>query len=170
MGKQTELVTTLNEMVEESLYRPSKREKEAKAAYWVAIADDPFFSKEQARKREVAERLAGTKLASWDKPGFQDWFFNRAEFKVRLEYLFGLCLDAAEEILVNNDPKVQGARVQLIRALSELAGKVPHKQATIQVTNNTAISGAIDNMSREDLERYLAVQQPTLVLDSGETK
>lgn len=168
MGKQTELVTTLNEMVEESLYKPTKREKEAKAAYWVAIGDDPFFSKEQARKREVAERLAGTRLMAWEKPGFQEWFFNKTEFKIRLEYLFGLCLEAAEEILLNNDPKVQGARVQLIRALSELAGKVPHKQATIQVTNNTAISGAIDTMSREDLERYLAASNSTILLDSGE--
>jgi hypothetical protein len=60
-----------------------------------------------------------------------------------------------KEILVNNDPKVQGARVQLIRALSELAGKVPHKQASIKAAGTSALSSAIDNMDAAQLELYL---------------
>lgn len=158
MGRMSELGDLLSTAASELEFKPTKKDRELKARFWVRFSEDPFADRETYSKRAMAERLTGAKLTRWDEEGFADWFFNRDEHRHKIEYLFGLSLDAAEEILLNNDPKVQGARVQLIRALSELAGKVPHKQATIQVTNNTAISGAIDSMSKAELELYLSKQ------------
>jgi hypothetical protein len=135
-------------------YRPTKKDRLLKAKFWTIVSEDPFLDRATVMTRAGAENLLGTTLTSWSK-SFEEWFFNKQEYRYRQEYLFELALDAAEKVLLNDDPKCQGARVQLIRHISELAGKVPHKQATIQVTNNTAIAGRIDNMSREELERYL---------------
>jgi hypothetical protein len=157
------------EKVLEADYRPNRRERQAKAAFWSQVGDDPFVNVEAYRNGTKAnlEAYLRLKLPNWSND-FRDWFFNRQEHKHRVEYLFGLALDAAEEILVNNDPKVQGARVQLIRALSELAGKVPHKQASIQIQNNTIASGLIDTMSKEQLEAY--VGGTNLLLDAPTKK
>jgi hypothetical protein len=128
-----------------------------KSRFWVASADDPFFSIESFQTKVAVERfLGGARLYNWAQPGFKEWFFNKDSYRHKIDYLFGLALDAAEEILVNNDPKVQGARVQLIRALSEIAGRVPHKQAQIAIQTNTHVNAAIDRMSREELEKYVA--------------
>lgn len=155
MGKQTEFSTVV-EAIEEIAYKPTKRDRELKAKLWVAIQDDPFLDKDSyLNSRDAAEKAAGGKLTNWNTSGYKEWLFNKDENRQRLEYLFGLSLDAMEEILLNNDPKVQGARVQLIRALSELAGKVPHKQATIKASAGHALSSAIDSMDAAQLELYL---------------
>jgi hypothetical protein len=156
-------VSDLDTIIEQKLdtiYKPNRRDRELKAAFWNAMANDPFARADDFKDRATTERYLGKALANWNSDGFCEWFFNKDEHKHKIEYLFGIALDAAEEILLNNDPKVQGARVQLIRALSELAGKVPHKQAQVLIQNNTAISGAIDNMSREQLEQYVARALP----------
>ena len=164
-------MSDFQEVVEQALdadYRPNRKERQAKAAFWSQAADDPFMNVEayRAGTKGALEAYIGMKLPSWSED-FKAWFFNRQEHKHRVEYLFGLALDAAEEILLNNDPKVQGARVQLIRALSELAGKVPHKQAAIQIQNNTIASGLIDNMTKEQLEAYVGGQ---ILLDTPKLK
>lgn len=156
MGKQTEISEIVNQAIEDLVYKPTRRERELKAKLWVAIQDDPFLDKDSyLNSKEAAEKAAGGKLVNWNSPGYKEWLFNKDEHRQRLEYLFGLSLDAMEEILVNNDPKVQGARVQLIRALSELAGKVPHKQASIKAAGASALSSAIDSMDAAQLELYL---------------
>jgi hypothetical protein len=156
-------VSDLDNIIEQKLdtiYKPTRRDRELKAAFWQAIVSDPFAHAGDFKDKASVEKYLGKTVYNWNADGFHEWFFNKDEHKHKIEYLFGIALDAAEEILLNNDPKVQGARVQLIRALSELAGKVPHKQAQVLIQNNTAISGAIDNMSREQLEQYVAKALP----------
>lgn len=169
MGRQADLVETVEKLQDEILFKPSRRERELKAKFWYLVGNDPFLDpKVLTSSANSVRTFLGANLPNWDTPGFQDWFLNREEYRVRIEYLFGLSLDAMEEILVNNDPKVQGARVQLIRALAELAGKVPHKQANIQITANTAIANRIEGMNKEELEKYLG-NSPILTIDEKNT-
>lgn len=154
MSKQVEF-SEIQNLAADLDFKPSMRDREAKSKFWTRLVDDPFGDVEAYGTRDAAERLTGMKLSSWDKPGYKDWFFNKEEHKHRIEYLFHLALDAAEEVLLNSDPKAQGARVQLIKALSELAGKMPPRNGgAVQVQNN-ALSGAIAGMDKAQLELYV---------------
>lgn len=150
MARVPELKNAL-ETIEEVSYKPLPKDKELKAKYWIKAQDDPLFVSDLSRTKYNIERVLGNKLSNWDEPGFQDWFFNKDEHRQRIEFLFGLALDAAQDILLNTDPKVQGARVQVIKAMADLAGKVPKSQ--VQVNN---VHASINGMSQEQLEGFLA--------------
>lgn len=149
MARVPELKTAL-ETIEEISYKPLPKDKELKARYLVKASDDPLQTTDLHQNRHHIERLIGAKLPNWEEPGFQDWFFNRDEHRQKLEHLFSLALDAAQDILLNTDPKVQGARVQVIKAVADLAGKVPKQQ--LQVNN---VHAQINAMSEDQLRAFL---------------
>ena len=60
-----------------------------------------------------------------------------------------LALDAAEEILLSTDIKVQGARVAMIKLLAELSNKTP-KDIPVRYRDE-----AIGKMSQAELEAFL---------------
>lgn len=112
----------------EPFFEPSVAQRRAKANFWTAWQDDPTLDPE-LMTADTAARLSGNRTVRrwWGEPGFKPWFMNKDEQRQRLEYLFELSMDAAEDILTNADPKAQGARVQLIKHMSELANKMPSK-------------------------------------------
>jgi hypothetical protein len=86
----------------------------------------------------------------WKDEEFVKWFKNQHEFVNRLEYLCGLGLDTAEDILQSDDPKAVNAKVALIKALMEAGGKVAAKQKEVKLLDE-----AIHKMDKNQLEAYL---------------
>lgn len=139
---------------EEVLHQPTDKEKRLKASFWKRIANQPLFDIQNLSYEQVRSIIGTDALkASWSQPGFKAWFCNREEYRERLEYLFELAMDAAEDILKNVDPKAQSARVNMVKTISELAGKLQKGNATQNAT--ALINGTIGQMDKAQLELYL---------------
>lgn len=145
-------ITNAIELLEDLSYKPLPRDRELKAKFWVRASSDPLATSDVALTRANAERLCQVKLPNWDLPGFQDWFFNKDEFRQKIEYSVSLALDALNDVLVNTDPKAQGARVQAIKVAMDLAGRTPRQSTNIQVNN---VGSQIASMSKAELEAYI---------------
>ena len=137
---------------EELLYQPTSEDRRLKAAFLALIDGNPLIDSSNLPMKEV-ERILGRKLPNKEAPGFSAWFLNKDENRQKLEYLFSLAIGAAEDILLNTDPKAQGARVNMIKVVSELANKYPRQTTTPAQGQN--LLGAIGSMDRASLKLFL---------------
>ena len=141
-------------------FRPNPAQRQAKTRYWAlvseqAIADDV----DNLDPYELGKTLQCSSLPTWwEHNAFRTWFSNRHEHLQRIEYLFDLALDAAEQILQNEDPKAQSARVTMIKVLADLANKRRSERVA---------DVSINNMTPEQLRAYIEKQAPVL-LPKGE--
>lgn len=141
-------------------FRPNPAQRQAKTRYWAlvseqAIADDV----DHIDPYELGKTLQCPSLPNWwEHNAFRTWFSNRHEHLQRIEYLFDLALDAAEQILQNEDPKAQSARVTMIKVLADLA----NKRRSERVADTS-----INNMTPDQLRAYIEKQAPVL-LPKGE--
>ena len=95
---------------------------------------------------------------------------NRHTAQQKLEYLFDLSMDAAEQVLLSDDPKTATAKVQLFRVIAELGRKMPSK------SEEKFADEDINRMSPEELRSFLekngisVKQETTLTLPSDDRK
>jgi hypothetical protein len=157
------LITSTIEDVAEEIYRPSPQDRAHKAAFWARAAEHPLLDKETLSLITVHSLMGNAQVQkkSWSNPAYRSWFLNAEEHRDKLEYLFGLALDAAEHILLNDDPKAQSARVNMIKAIADLAGKSP-KNAQV-----SPIAQAIGSMDKVQLEAYLQKNGVSLQLSAS---
>lgn len=150
LGPQIE---NLEAATSELVYHPSEREKRLKAQFWMRAQDNPILTGKI--DYPSVRKVLGTDYLEekWRLPGFQDWFLNRQEFRERLEYLANLALDQMEKILLNEDPKAQSARVNMIKHVSELANKLPRQAQS--ASNSGQLVQAIGGMDKAQLELLL---------------
>lgn len=153
--------TISGQLEAEPFFEPSMGQRRAKANFWTAWQDDPTLDPE-LMTADTAARLSGNRTVRrwWTEPGFKAWFMNKDEQRQRLEYLFELSMDAAEDILTNSDPKAQGARVQLIKHMSELANKMPSKSNSLGAGLDGMVK-AILSMGEVELKALLQKQGTT---------
>lgn len=103
-------------------YRPTEAQQRVKARFWSRWADvagrEPTLA--------VIKQLTGSAALEqwWGKPGFKDWFLNTSVTEERLAYLLHLALSSAEDILLNTSDKAQSARVQMVKIVAEMSGKL----------------------------------------------
>jgi hypothetical protein len=148
----------------EIVFLPTPNQRAIKARFWKRL--DHLAPKEITKA--LAVQIAGPGISRWwDSPGFREWFSNKEEAAERLEYLYMLALDTAEELLLNPDAQAS-AKVNLIKILAQLAGKEPQKEVKFA-------DEAIGKMSREQLEAYIRTNAPKLLkaepeVESGEDK
>ena len=77
----------------------------------------------------------------------------------RLDYLLHLALASAEDVLLNTDPKAQSARVQMVKIVAEMAGKLKGGTAASPNQNaNDKKKKAIEAMGKEELVQFLQDQ------------
>lgn len=134
----------------ELIFIPTPSQRQVKARLVVRLADNPMIELSAITLAEAQQLTGSSQLKDWwGKPGFREWFLDQNEYRQRLEYLFSLALDAAEEILLSTDIKVQGARVAMIKLLAELSNKTP-KDAPVKYKDE-----AIGKMSQAELEAFL---------------
>lgn len=145
-------VASLAEEVGIVSFAPSADQRKMKARFWAQVENSPFGPNvANLGPEEIARKTKCSALVNWWKrPGFKDWFLNNNEHRERLEYLFDLALNAAEDILLNTDPKAQAARVNMVKTISELASKMPNKQQTVVLDRDIA------KMDESQLREYLS--------------
>lgn len=141
-------------------FRPSPAQRQAKTRYWALISEQAIADDQEGiDPYELGKTLQCSALPHWwENNHFKVWFCNRHEHLQRIEYLFDLALDAAEQILQNEDPKAQSARVAMIKILSDLANKRRAERVA---------DASINQMTPEQLRAYIEKQAPAL-LPKGE--
>jgi len=150
----TELLTSSSDFV------PTDGQRRLKTAFWATYEGD----KQNVSMAAVLAETDNSSITNWwSKPGFQSWFKNRDEGRQRLEYLFFKALDCLEDILKDTDPKTASARVNAVKAIAELANKIPSKYQTDKLAD-----ADINKMNRQQLESYLKKNKHILKLLSAE--
>ena len=146
----------LGELAEQVVYTPTNEDRKLKAAFLALVDGNPLIDPQNLPMKEC-ERILGRKLPNKESPGFAAWFLNKDENRQRLEYLFQLALGAAEDILLNTDPKAQSARVNMVKAVSELAGKMPSRAAAGGQAGESIkeLASSIGKMDRQQLQVLL---------------
>jgi hypothetical protein len=142
-------------------FRPLPSQRQAKTRYWALVSEQAILEDLHSHDPyELARTIQCPALPAWlENPQFRVWFGNKHEHLQRIEYLFDLALDAAEQILQNEDPKAQSARVAMIKVLSDLA----NKRRTEKIADTQ-----INQMSEQQLREYVQKQAPMLLIPKSE--
>ena len=143
----------LEQLLNESVFfQPTEEQRRVKIKFFSRIADNPTINLETVSLTQIKQITNSNAIEKWwPTPGMREWFLNKNEHAEALELLFAQSMHAMTSILLNEEPKVQGARVQLIKHLAEIAGKMPRKQATAGQYLDKAIAG----MDEFALQAYL---------------
>jgi len=147
----------LQAVVAEVIFHPTETQRRLKATLLAKLENNPLTDLASLSLAEVQE-ITGSAVVQkwWSVPGFSDWLLDKNENRAKLEYLFSLALEAAEQIILNTDPKAQGSRVAMIKVLSELAGKMP--KAPVKAPQEARTVNAIASMDRTQLMEFLATR------------
>lgn len=138
----------ISEIAEDLIFVPSPAQRNVKTVFWVRYNEMGLDSDiTQAMAKQITNNSSLDKW--WRMPGFENWFKNKDEHRERLEYLYSLALDAAEEILLNPDAQAS-AKVNMIKAIGELANKFPNKYEKAKFADED-----INKMSEAELKLYL---------------
>lgn len=140
----------LGELADAVIYTPNATAKKLKAKFWARYNPGLLGIPDVIPVSEIAEVTKDGRVDKlWLQPGFQDWFLNKDENRERLEYLFTLAMDAAEDMLTN--PDIQpSARVNAIKVVAELANKFPSRYQQERFTDDE-----INKMSELQLKAWL---------------
>lgn len=160
MGRESSLNvnTTKNDLAKGVEFQPTKAQIKAKLKFHDYLKKNPLVDKSTLGIAQIQKVVNNSQFQRWaDQPGFMEWFDDQLEIKNQIGYLFTLALRAAENILLNEDPKAQGARVSLIKTISDLVTK----QAELQKAEEENTTQAINQMNREELEKFLQRQLDT---------
>lgn len=137
------------------LYQPTEKDRQLKIEFWQRTANNPLLDPSLLPMDQV-ESILGKPVNNRNKPGFSAWFMNRDENAQKLEYLFTKALDAAMEIICNTDPKMQSARVNMIKHVSELAAKIPSRgPQQLAGQSNQNLLSSINTMDQVQLTAFL---------------
>jgi len=153
---------TIQTSIKEGLiFTPSTKQRKLKSRLWVRLNENPVTDLTNVG-RDYVESIVGESLKKWwSEPGFTDWLFNKMEQRERLEYLFELALDAAEEILTSDDPRSNSAKVAMVGKIAELAAKTPSKSDGEKFKDEF-----IQQMNRAQIEEF--IKKNTARLASGD--
>lgn len=154
-------------------FNPTKSQRMLKAKFWNYVSTNFTLNKKPSEmtNEDIGRIVESSSFANYcAEPGFKDWFMNRHTAQQKLEYLFDLSMDAAEQVLLSDDPKTATAKVQLFRVIAELGRKMPSK------SEEKFADEDINRMSPEELRSFLekngisVKQETTLTLPSDDSK
>jgi hypothetical protein len=158
MGRESSLnqKQEISDKLEKAVnFQPTKAQIKAKLKFADHLKKNPLLDKSSLGVPQIQKIVGTPNFQKWtEQPGFLEWFEDQLEIKNQIGYLFTLALRAAENILLNEDPKAQGARVSLIKTISDLVTK----QAELQKAEDENTTQAINQMSRKELEEFLQKQ------------
>jgi len=135
------------------VFIPSPRMRACKAKFWKRLD----FDIELVDKVTLAGAIQltnNTELNGWWKQdGFQDWFCNKDEASERIEYLYMLWMDKAEELLLNPDAN-HNAIVQIGKIIATLSGRDNQEKYSDDMINK---------MSKQQLQAFVERLAPKLL-------
>jgi len=141
-------------------FHPTEAQARIRARFWARMADNPLVDARSITLAQAQQMTQSAALATWwRKTGFQEWFLSSTVVDERLDYLLHLALASAEDVLLNTDPKAQSARVQMVKIVAEMAGKLKGGTASSPNQNaNDKKKKAIEAMGKEELVQFLQDQ------------
>jgi hypothetical protein len=156
MSKVRDDLRVLAEKITESIFQPTKAQREAKAAFWAVRGEPAYGDVLEIVTMGDAMRITGDNRLKtwWGQTGFVEWFSNSKSFHQRAEYLADLAMDTIEEILLNPDTN-PNARINAAKIMMEVANKLPKNQPAPRVLDK-----AIDQMDMEQLRAFIAKHTP----------
>lgn len=141
----------MKKLATELVYTPTTAERKLKAKFWSKAAENPLVAigEGQSVTLDTVKKMAGggAKLEkAWANPSFKNWFLDIEDGRAKLEYLFDLGLDAIEGILLSDDPKTSAAKVNALKLLADMTGKIK------RADNTNGLQKAIASADRASLE------------------
>lgn len=141
------------------LFKPTEAMVRVKARFWAKWGMNPLQAPGQVTLATAQQMTQSAALGAWwPKPGFVTWFCNTSVTEERLDYLLHLALSSAEDILLNTDPKAQSARVQMVKIVAEMAGKLKGAPTAGPAVAEAKKRQAIEAMSKTELVSFLKDQ------------
>lgn len=139
-----------------AIYNPTPEHEKLRAIFQCYLEDEPLSTLPFEEKvkdcfdKDVATRVI--KLAELNSE-FKKWFMTgNLHFRVRLKLLEGKALSALEEVLLDQDPKSAGARVNAAKYVMSLSGKT---EKTVPSATNK-LEDAISQMSEAELKMLMS--------------
>lgn len=142
------------------VFVPNPLMRACKARFWKRIDFDPSLA-DRVTLAAAVQLTNNTQLNSWWKlEGFVDWFCNKDEASERIEYLYMLWMDKAEELLLNPEAN-HNAIVQIGKIIAQLSGR--DQQENFSDAN-------IQKMSRQQLQAFIEKAAPRLLRNVTKTE
>lgn len=143
-------------------FHPTEAQSRIRAKFWARVADNPLLDVQSISLAQAQQLTQSAALATWwNKSGFREWFLSATVVDERLDYLLHLALASAEDILLNTDPKAQSARVQMVKIVAEMAGRLKGAGPSSSAGAASATDKkkkAIEALGKEDLVKFLQDQ------------
>ncbi len=141
----------LAKVAEDILFQPSPLMQTMKAQFWARFQPGPVNDTANLTLPTVQQYVSDPRLKKyWSTPGFKEWFTNQDENRERIEYLWMVGLDTAEQILRDSNAQ-PNAKVQLLKLLAEVAGKLPKPGKN----DEKFADASINNMDAKELKAWL---------------
>lgn len=149
MNTKPDILSALKLTVE-GQFLPTNPQKRAKSAFWTHFSTAGEGSLTPTPSLATALRFGQDNRiqAWWDQAGFQDWFWNRDEFRQRMEYLANLAVDELEEILLSKQVATSD-KLNAIKMVMQVS------QKTTPVRAEESLPDLIGKMNRVQLEEYI---------------
>jgi hypothetical protein len=140
----------VSKLADSVIFSPTAMHRKWKIKFWSRFVPNPLTDVNNITIYDIDEIIRDSRISKyWGNQGFKDWFLNTDENREKLEYLFQVSLEVAEEILF--DPEANtSAKVNMVKVLAELANKFPSKNATERFVDDE-----INKMSESQLKAYL---------------
>jgi hypothetical protein len=129
-------------------FRPQENQRDAKARFWAVVQATANYKEDDAYNwDEIIEMIRIPAIRAWSEmPGFAEWFFDKFEAEQRVAMLWDRALTAVEQIILNDDPKVQGARINAVKLLMEM--RKGHKTTKL-------LDESVQRMSVDELHAFV---------------
>ena len=132
----------------DATFCPSEAQSRAKARFWARRPTADWGNVPTVA--EIKRLTNSSAIERWVRiTGFMEWFLNGEYVREKASHLMHLALSAVEDVLLNTDPKAQGARISAAKQAIELNRLLEQ--------GNGAPDGSddISKMSRDELISFL---------------
>jgi hypothetical protein len=152
MARKSKAEQQFSAIVASVQFHPTPEQRDAKSAFWLAVQSNPVVDLAHITMAGIIHMTGQSKVEKWwSQPGFQEWFTNREEFRMKLESATHMAIGVLMEIMGNPDANA-AARVAAAKMVIEAAGKNEGKQRAEPEVSDKRIQG----MSEQQLEAYIA--------------
>lgn len=144
---------------EDLSFQPSPIQQSLKAQFWARFIPGPLDDPKKLTLPLVQSIVNDAKLKRyWNLPGFKEWFSNQNENVERVEYLWAVGLDAAEQILRDSSTN-PAVKVNLLKLLADVTGRLSSKNRPVE---EKYADEAINKMSQDELKEWLSKKGVTV--------
>lgn len=134
-------------------FNPTREQQQAKSSFWsFFMSGDVVVAPTRNVKTATRYGRASQVREWWDLPGFQEWFYNKDEFRQRAEFLANQSLTHLESILFDAKAPAN-AKVGAIKLIMELANRLPKAGSD---NKEQYLDAKVSQMNREELEEFIS--------------